>query len=157
MSPRMPHRPAVTMRTHEVFAIAHDLADRFGQVEATPSHVLLAMLREGRSPATVVLHLLGVPLDELERELESELSVSPLTQLPANEHPWSESDEDLLKRAGVESHGIGHSYIGCEHLLLAFLDDDSGATARLLARHGVDLASARAALVYAMGAPPKES
>ena len=105
MSPRMPHRPAVTMRTHEVFAIAHDLADRFGHADVTPSHVLLAMLREGRSPAIVVLYLLGVPLDELERELESELSVSSLAQLPANEHSWSESDEEMLQRAGIESHG----------------------------------------------------
>lgn len=153
MSPRMPHRPAVTMRTHEVFAIAHDLADRFGHADVTPSHVLLAMLREGRSPAIVVLYLLGVPLDELERELESELSVSSLAQLPANEHSWSESDEEMLQRAGIESHGIRHSYIGCEHLLLAFLSDESSAAARLLARHGVDLANARAAVLYAMGAP----
>lgn len=156
MSPRMPHRPSVTMRTHEVFAIAHDVADRFGHADVTSSHVLLAMLREGRSPAIVVLHVLGVPLQELERELESALSVPPLTQVPASEHSWAESDEELLQRAEIESRRIRHSYIGCEHLLLAFLSDDSSAAARLLAGRGVNLTSARAAVLHVMGGSPKE-
>lgn len=156
MSPRMPHRPAVTMRTHEVFAMAHDLADRFGHADVTPSHVLLAMLREGRSPAIVVLYVLAVPLEELEHELESELSVPPRTQVPAGEHSWSESDEEMLERAGIESHTIRHEYVGCEHLLLAFLSDESGVAAKLLARHGANLVNARAAVLRVMGAPPKE-
>jgi ATP-dependent Clp protease ATP-binding subunit ClpA len=63
----------------------------------------------------------------------------------------------MLQRAGTESRGIRHSYIGCEHLLLAFLSDDSSAAAGLLARHGVNLANARAAVLHVMGAPPEKS
>lgn len=106
----MPVLPGVTMRTHEVFAIAHDLADSVGHTDVTPLHVLLAMLREGRSPAIMVLYVLGVPLERLERELESELSVPHLAQVPASEHSWTESDEEMLQRAKIEAQRIRHGW-----------------------------------------------
>jgi ATP-dependent Clp protease ATP-binding subunit ClpA len=149
----MPVLPGVTMRTHEVFAIAHDLADRLGHVSVTPLHVLLAILREGRSPAMVVLYVLGVPFGELEREIDAELSAAPIGQVPATDHAWTESDRELLRRAKVESLEVRHSHIGCEHLLLAFASDESSVAAELLARHGVHMNDARAALVRVMGEP----
>lgn len=153
MSTRMPHRPSVTIRTHHVFAIAHDLADRHGRTDVTPLHVLLAMLREGRSPAIVVLYNLGVRLDALERDLEAELP--PATEAaPEHELSWTAGDEQMLDRAAAESRDLGHRYQGCEHLLLAFLRDDASASARALARHGVRFANARAEVVRILGAPP---
>ncbi len=153
MSTTMPRRPFVTTRTHHVFAIAHDLADCHGRTEVTPLHVLLAMLREGRSPAIVVLYNLGVRLDALESDLEAELP--PATE-PAPEHElsWTAAEERMLDRAAAESRDIGHRYQGCEHLLLAFLRDDASAPARALARHGVRFANARAEVIRILGAPP---
>jgi ATP-dependent Clp protease ATP-binding subunit ClpA len=154
MSTRMPHRPAVTMRTHHVFAIAHDLADRHGSIEVTPLHVLLAMLREGRSPAIVVLYNLGVGLDELERELEAELPAA-VEAVPEHELSWTAAEERMLDRAAAEARDIGHRYQGCEHLLLTFLRDDASAPAAALARHGVRFANARAEVVRVLGTPPE--
>ncbi len=140
------------MRTHHVFAIAHDLADRHGSTEVTPLHVLLATLREGRSPAIVVLYNLRVRLDALERELEAEL---PPAVADSSEHElsWTAAEERMLDRAAAEARDIGHRYQGCEHLLLAFLRDEASVPARVLARHGVRFANARAEVVRILGTP----
>jgi ATP-dependent Clp protease ATP-binding subunit ClpA len=72
MSATMPMRLGVTMRTHNAFKLAHELAASRGHAEVTPVHVFLAILREGQSPAMVVLYNRGVHLKELERELGHE-------------------------------------------------------------------------------------
>ena len=154
MSTRMPSRFHVTMRTHDVFAIAHDLADRLGRTEVTPLHVLLAILREGRSPAVVVLHGLGVCLDALERELEAALPAPAAVSELAHELSWTAGDEQMLKRAEVVAHELGHAYQGCEHLLLAFLRDNTSFPATVLSHHGVRFANARAEVLRVLGAPP---
>src|SRR5437773_2379299 len=117
MSTKMPSRFHVTMRTHKVFAIAHDLADRLGRTEVTPLHVLLAILGEGLSPAIVVLHSLGVRLEALERELEAALPAPTAVSEFAQELSWTASDEQMLERAEIEARELGHAYQGCEHLL----------------------------------------
>lgn len=42
-----------------------------------------------------------------------------------------------------EADRLGHTYIGCEHLLLAALADDQGVAATTVAAHGVTLDAAR--------------
>ena len=155
MPTRMPHRVRVTTRTHEVFAIAHDLANRFGDPEVTPLHVLLGMLREGRSPAVGVLHNLGVRIDTLARDVEAELPAPAAEPAPAPPLAWTVSDEQMLDRADLEARELGHPHRGCEHLLLAFLRDEASVPAGLLARHGVRFAGARAEILRALGAPPQ--
>jgi ATP-dependent Clp protease ATP-binding subunit ClpC len=145
-------RGQVTMRTHEVFAIAHDLANRLG-TEVIPLHVLFAILREGGSPAVVVLHNMGVRIETLERELGAELPAPTILSAPAHEFSWTASDEQMLDLAESEARELGHSYQGCEHLLLAFLRDDASAPAKLLARHAIRFANARAEVLRVLGTP----
>ena len=42
-----------------------------------------------------------------------------------------------------EAERLGHTYIGCEHLLLGILADKENVAAKILAAHGVTLAEAR--------------
>ena len=46
--------------------------------------------------------------------------------------------------AQQEARDLGHPFIGTEHVLLAMLDDDQAAVARLLQPYGIDKATARA-------------
>jgi len=78
----MPRRPYLTTRAHEVFSLAHDLADQRGDETVTPAHLLLGLLQEGRSVAVHVLHVRGVPLDTLASELEAELRVARAPRSP---------------------------------------------------------------------------
>jgi hypothetical protein len=95
MSGQMPMRLHITMRTQNVFGMAHDYAARLGYTEPTPLHVLLAIVREGRSPAVAVLSSC-VRLDERERELDQRLAQVGVARV-AN-FSWSASDERILQR-----------------------------------------------------------
>lgn len=153
MSDRMPTRFHVTMRTHHVFGMAHDLAAGLGHADTSPLHILLAIVREGKSPAVAILSNRGVRLDQLEREVAQRL---PQPGVPrVSDFSWATSDEQVLERAALEARELGHPYQGCEHILLAFLRNPTSTTALLLERHGVRLADARAEALRLLGTPRK--
>jgi hypothetical protein len=52
----------------------------------------------------------------------------------------------VLDLAGEEADGLGHRYVGPEHLLLGTLRDGTSGAARVLRAHGVDLEGARVEL-----------
>jgi hypothetical protein len=58
----------------------------------------------------------------------------------------SEHIRRIVELARVEAALLGHRYLGPEHLLLGILRDGGGVAVPVLRSHGVDLASARAAL-----------
>ena len=148
---RMPMRSGVTMRTHDAFAIAHEMAARLGHAEVTPVHVLLAILREGRSPAVVALFNLGVPALELEEELARRLP--PTATAYEADYEWSENDIEILERAADEARELGHDYQGCEHLLLAMLRDVDSVPAVALARYEVRFPETQAEVLRILGSP----
>ena len=150
----MRRRPYVTTRTHEVFAIAHDLADWLGHDDVTPVHVSLGLVREGRSIAASILHSRDVPLDALERELEAHLPPPGEPRAPARERSWTHTDESVLEQASVEGRELGAEFVGCEHVLLAFLRDPTSVPARVLAQHGVGFDDARTEVLRVYNARP---
>jgi ATP-dependent Clp protease ATP-binding subunit ClpC len=151
MSHGMPMRSGVTMRTHNAFGIAHDLNARLGHAEVTPLHILLAVLREGRSPAVMALHNRGVRLKALDEELEKHLR--PATTPYEADYAWSEGEVAVLHKAAQEARELGHQYQGCEHILLAFLRDPDSVPAMILARHEVRFADAQAEVLRILGSP----
>jgi ATP-dependent Clp protease ATP-binding subunit ClpC len=54
----------------------------------------------------------------------------------------------LAQEAAV---GLGHTYIGCEHLLLGLVLEGTGVAAVVLKRHGIDANTVRAAIVETVG------
>jgi ATP-dependent Clp protease ATP-binding subunit ClpC len=110
-------------------------------------------VREGQSPAVVVLYYLKVQLDVLERDLEAELPTPKKVQGDVGELTCTASDGQMLQRAEREARELGHDHQGCEHLLLAFLRDASSTPAMVLARHGVAFANARAEVLRVLGTP----
>lgn len=49
----------------------------------------------------------------------------------------------IQSKAIQEAEALGHTGVGCEHLLLGVLADDQGVACRILATHGVTLGAAR--------------
>ena len=147
----MPIRSGVTLRTHHVFGIAHELAARLGHAEVTPVHLLLAVLREGRSPAVVALYTRGVRLKKLEKELENYLP--PPTDAYEPDYAWTDGDLAMLHKAAYEARELGHDHQGCEHILLAFLRDPESTPAIILARNDVRFVDAQAEVLRILGSP----
>jgi ATP-dependent Clp protease ATP-binding subunit ClpC len=133
----MPLRPAATTRTHTAFGLANDLARQLGHEEVTPPHVVIGLMREGSNLAAgILIHVWKIPVEVLERDL---MDILPAAGSPRSDLPpaWTAADEQMLEQATAESSRLGLEYVAGEHLLLAFLREPTGATARVLAGHGV--------------------
>lgn len=141
----MVRRAYVTTRTHEVFASAHDLADALGH-DLSAVHLVIALLRERKNVAAQLLRS-RVAGDVLERDLEAHLPPAGLSRTPVAERAWSSVDEKIVAQAGTVSRELGMEYVGCEHVLLALLLDDSDVPARILTRHGIRFSQLRDELV----------
>ena len=65
---------------------------------------------------------------------------------------FTQKAEAILRRALELSRGLGHTYIGSEHLLLAILDEGGCTAATLLEGSGLSAARVRDAIIDAAGA-----
>lgn len=59
----------------------------------------------------------------------------------------TESARQAVVAAEKKAHGLGHSYVGCEHLLLGLLHDPECLAARVLASFDISFEQSRLALV----------
>ena len=62
---------------------------------------------------------------------------------------------DAVVRARREAHGLGHHYVGTEHVLLGLLGDESSVAARVLRDAGVTAPQVRADVTRIVGTPPR--
>ena len=165
----MRERAWLTNHGHHAFSRAHELVDELGHDEVSSLHLAIGILR-GEGVAAGVLYNLGVPLDDLRRELERELpppqtprsTIKPRlfsepleildaagnpilgTTTTAYDYDWTPADEQFIVRASAEARQMGTKFYGSEHLLLAILRDETSIAAKLLMRHGINFDSVRA-------------
>jgi len=109
------------------------LAQEHGPVTTTA--LLRGLLAEGANLAVRLLPVLGVDPAALDTT-SSEDGTGPAAA--------------ALELAQSEATGLGHNYIGCEHLLLGLLAEPSGRAGAELRAHGVSPDSARSAVVAAL-------
>ncbi len=64
---------------------------------------------------------------------------------------FTEQAHRVVGLAGEEAEGLGHRYLGPEHLLLGILRDGASGAAQLLRAHGVGLEAAREGLLGLAG------
>src|SRR5689334_7473145 len=64
---------------------------------------------------------------------------------------FTDQARELVKAAQEEARGLGHGFIGTEHLLLAMLRPASGATATILADAGLTAERVRADIGRMLG------
>ncbi len=62
------------------------------------------------------------------------------------DYAFSEEAKKVFEEVGMKAFILGHKEIATEHLLLALLNEDGGAAARVMGELGLDLASARGKL-----------
>jgi ATP-dependent Clp protease ATP-binding subunit ClpA len=55
-----------------------------------------------------------------------------------------------LELAAREALGMGHNYIGCEHLLLGLLATEDGLASKVLRRMGVEMRATKRTVVVAL-------
>jgi ClpA/ClpB-like protein len=131
-----------TDRARKVVVEAQEQARGLGHPNIEPEHLLLALFQEPEGIAALALTRLNVTYDQV---VEQVVARTPRTDDARVGHiPFTESAKALLKATLEEALGLGHNYIGTEHLLLAVHHEESNTAALILTELGADDAAVRA-------------
>ncbi|HKE72913.1 MAG TPA: Clp protease N-terminal domain-containing protein [Acidimicrobiales bacterium] len=133
-------RQAVVLAQEEARAIPH------GYIGT--EHVLLGVLAEGDNVANRTLAAMEVDPADLRAEILA--SLLPPSPAPAGHIPFTPRAKGALERSTREALGLGHNYIGTEHLLLGLLAMEEGLASRVMRRMGLELRTTRMTVVQTL-------
>jgi hypothetical protein len=131
-----------TPRAQHALAFARKEADRFGHNYVETEHVLLGILTQGQNVGVTILKNLGVDASRLREAIERRLG-SGAGQTKRGGMPFTPRVKKVLALAGKEATALGHSYLGCEHILVALVLAEDGLASVVLQEFGVDAARCR--------------
>ncbi len=123
-----------TEKANHAMNLALSGAEDLGHTYVGSEHVLLGLLREGSGVAAVVLEELGIFADDLDNLIKNEMGVGPKTSLSPSD--FTPRTKRVLQNAVVQAAGLGHNYVGTEHLLLALIAEADSYAVRFLSELG---------------------
>lgn len=127
---------AFTARAVTVLTLARDSAA--GPV--TTTDLLNGLLDEGGNLAVQVLRSMEIDPEQLRLAPSAE----------PGEHSFSDPATNALELTVGEATGLGHNYVGCEHLLIGLAAEPDGAAGRALRAAGADGKAVRRAVTAAL-------
>ncbi len=107
-----------TLKTNEAVQSALGAARSANHAEATPDHLLAAMLGQQETVTLPTLEKLGIAPLALRNRIAGALAKLPRS-FGGQEAGIGRGLRDLLERADVERAGLGDEYLSVEHLLVA--------------------------------------
>ena len=131
-----------TPRAQQILQLARKEANRFNHGYVGTEHVLLGLIALGHGVAVNALQALGIDLASVRMEVEKAVGTGPETKTIGN-IPFTPRAKKVLALSASEARGLGHSYVGTEHILLGLLREGEGIAARVLENLGVDLDETR--------------
>jgi hypothetical protein len=140
-----------TDRSRRVLVLAQQEAFGLGHNFIGTEHILLGLVAEHDGAAATALDSLGVRLETLRAKVAEVVGSSEAT--PSGSPPFTPRAKRVLELSLREALGLGHNYIGTEHVLLAIAREGSGAAVRVLGELGVPLERIRPAVLSLLDAP----
>jgi ATP-dependent Clp protease ATP-binding subunit ClpA len=139
-----------TERARRVMTLARTEAQALRNDYIGTEHVLLGLVQEGTGVAAQVLKNLDVDLKKVRAEVEGlvEQGTSPATR---GQFPFTPRAKRVLELALEEAQGLGHNYIGTEHLLLGLIRENDGPAAHVLRNLGVGTEAVREEVAELLG------
>lgn len=159
--------PHLTDRARTVIRLAVERGRDAGTPVGT-ADVLAGLLGEGGNLALAVLDAMEIGREQVSRELDRSAAVepaanggsgtatlaaggSPAAVKPSSgERHFSAATANALESAVSEAIGLGHNYVGCEHLLLGLVSESDGAAGKVLRSLGADPRTTRRAVTAAL-------
>ena len=126
-----------TEKSQEALVAAQHLAERNGNSQLEPEHLLLALLEQGEGVVPQVLSKLNLAVGSLAQQARAEIDRLPRISGSNVQLNVSQRLRTVLLRAHDELGLFGDEYVSTEHLLLALLDHGGGAAQRLLQQAGL--------------------
>ena len=125
-----------TQRASTAINKAHDAAMRMGHSYVGTEHLLLGIMREGDGLGARILTADGITEAALARMVTDTMGRG----VPgAPEQGLTPRAKRVIERAAEDAAGLGHCYVGTEHLLMGILRESDCAAARVLVALGSDL------------------
>lgn len=128
----------LTIRSQEAIQEAQRLAERKGNQELQPEHLLWAILEDSEGVATQMLKRLGIDARMLQKDLDEEIEKFPkvLGATPVGQIYISQRLKEAIENAFKEAEHLTDEYVSIEHLLLSLISI-GGPCSELLKRYGV--------------------
>ena len=119
-----------TERARQVVVLAQEEARGLKHNYIGTEHLLLGLLREQQGIPAHVLEALGVTVERVRRQLLQIVGAGE--EITTGQIPFTSRAKKVLELALREALGLGHDYIGTEHLLLGLVRENEGVGARIL-------------------------
>jgi len=136
--------PSFTARLVTTLTLAADRAKAAGAANVTTGDLLAGMITEGGNLGLQVLR--AVEIDPA--TLEPPATAEPGT--PGTGLRFSAPAVVAVELAVGEAIGMGHNYVGCEHLVIALAAETNGVAGDLLRSRGADGRSVRRSVAAAL-------
>jgi hypothetical protein len=125
-----------TEQARQVIVLAQEEARRVKHNYIGTEHILLGLLREEQGLAAAVLTSHGLSLESARAQVVRIIGSGE--DVAAGQIPFTPRAKRILERALREALGLGHNYIGTEHLALALLRERDGVGVHVLHDLGID-------------------
>jgi ATP-dependent Clp protease ATP-binding subunit ClpB len=127
-----------TQKSQEAIQAAQAVAERNGNSQVEPEHLLLALLEQPDGVVPQVLSKMNVPAGSFAQQVRAEIGKLPRVSGATGSPGISPRLRTVLVRAYDELGTFGDQYVSTEHLLLAIADHAGGAAQRLIRDAGIN-------------------
>ncbi len=126
-----------TQKSYEAIAAAQAAAERLGNAEVQPEHLLYALLDQSDGVVPQVLSKLNLPVGAFKQQVNNEISRFPRISGGGVQVQLGSRLRTVLVKAHDELAQFGDEYVSTEHLLLAILDHAGSGAERVLKQAGL--------------------
>ncbi len=126
-----------TQKSQEAIIAAQNTAERNGNSQIEPEHLLLALLEQGDGVVPQVIGKLNIAVGVLVQQTRAALNKLARVSGSGVQLNISPRLRTVLVRAHDELAQFGDEYVSTEHLLLALLDHGGGDAQRILQQSGL--------------------
>ena len=138
-----------TERSRKVVVLAQDEARRLRHDYIGTEHLLLGLIREKEGVAAQALNAAGVTLDGVRERVEAIMGYGG--EPTGAQAPFAQGAKNALEASLQEAMGLGHNYIGTEHLLLGLVRGPEDLAAKMISDLGADPERLRQAVLSRLG------
>ncbi len=124
-----------TQKANDALNSAITAAENLGHAYVGSEHILLGLLAESGGMAYTALSAKKVSYSEVEAIIKSSMGIGSPTVLTPND--FTPRAKNIIDTAILQGKGMGHSYIGTEHILMGIIREGTGAATEILSRLGV--------------------
>ena len=139
-----------TEKAVRVIMAAQEEAKRLNSPFVGAEHLLLGMLREGEMIVLKALEYFRIDPSYLKDKLEEGTNFNAESKTGI-EIPFNAQVKKVIELAWDEARGLGHSYVGVEHLFLGILREGTGPVGEILREMGITVASVKNWIVATLG------